>query len=97
MSNPQTATIRQLRSKLGAATKRSNDDRAFSLKQLATETDLKTQQTALVNMLVTALLALDTWVPREVAYFAQTRLTNELIALYPAVAERLGGRKGTAP
>lgn len=81
---------RQARSKLTAATKRANEDRAFGYKQLANEQELKTQQAELVNMLVIALLAMDSQVADEVVYFTKTRLVDQLLVLHPGVANRLG-------
>lgn len=85
-----TKTIRQLRGKLSAATKRANEDREFGLRLFSVQDAMKTERANLVNMLVIALLVLDGGVPDEVVYFTKERLTDELIVLYPGVSRRLG-------
>lgn len=86
----RAATIRRLRGKIGALTKQMKEDREFGYKQLGEIQAAKDRQLRLVNMLILSLLAMDGYAPREVVYFTKTKLEDELIALYPAVAKRLG-------
>lgn len=87
--NEVNETLKGLRARLGAATKRADEGRDFALKQIAETRAVEEKMRDTVNLAVIALKALEMVNGDEVIYFVHTHLRADLLALHPVLAERL--------